>query len=330
MMKFEFRDMDSKTGRFTGFASTTTKDSYGTIFEPRAFKKTIKETRGQVPILFMHDPRFPVGLSDTLEAQEDGLYTEGTIDTDTELGQRVFSGMLKRYISQLSIGFERLKEKFDRARNATIITEVRLLEYSVITKGFASNPDANITSVRSLIDGLDVQEVRRAINTMYTLENLIEKYEAEERAVSGSTSLPIADKGHSWDAGEAEKRIFSWAGGDNFSPSKAKEAFFYYDPANPQNKTAYKLPFADVISGRLTAIPKAISAVKGALNGARGGVDIPESDKKAIMKKVEMYENKINARSVEPAQTTQQRIEPALSTQHVTLLAEQLKKYMKG
>lgn len=123
----------------------------------------------------------------------------------------------------------------------------------------------------------------------------------EAKAVGGSSDLPIAPKDHQWDGPAAKKRIFEYAGGDKFSPAKARKGFFFYDEAKENEKTAYKLPFADVIDGKLMAVPRALKAVQGALHGARGtGVDIPAEDKDRIQKKLNAYKKRMGEDTKEP------------------------------
>jgi hypothetical protein len=111
---------------------------------------------------------------------------------------------------------------------------------------------------------------------------------------SGDTDLPLADREREWDGDEARERIFRWAGwDDNPDPQKARRAFFAYDDEEPENKTAYKLPFADVIGGELKAVPRGIFAVAQVLEGARGGVDLPEDVQESIRRKVEAYYRKM-------------------------------------
>jgi hypothetical protein len=107
---------------------------------------------------------------------------------------------------------------------------------------------------------------------------------------SGETDLPLADREREWDGDAASQRIFRRAGWDDDpEPSKAREGFFAYDDDEPENKTAYKLPFADVINGRLQAVPRAIFAVAQVLEGARGGVDLPRDVQASVRRKVEAY-----------------------------------------
>ena len=112
-----------------------------------------------------------------------------------------------------------------------------------------------------------------------------------QRSVSGSTALPLADRKRAWGATAAERRVRAWAGGE--PNAKYRRAFFYYDSANAGNLTAYKLQFADIVGGKLVAVPRGIFAVAAVLQGSRGGVNIPDSDKASIRGKVATYYSKM-------------------------------------
>ena len=114
------------------------------------------------------------------------------------------------------------------------------------------------------------------------------------RSASGASDLPIAGRDVEWDAAAADKRVQEYAGGaDSMDWAKYGKAFFYVDEANKELLGSYKLGFADVIDGELTAIPRGIFAVAAVLQGSRGGVDIPAADKDAIKSKVSAYYSKI-------------------------------------
>lgn len=109
--------------------------------------------------------------------------------------------------------------------------------------------------------------------------------EAVTAAVSGSVDLPVATRDHKWDGDGATTRVFDWADGDT---EKIGQAYFWRDPdADPATKTAWKLGYADVVDGALTIIPGGVSAALAAVNGARGGVDIPESDMADVRSRIE-------------------------------------------
>jgi hypothetical protein len=99
-------------------------------------------------------------------------------------------------------------------------------------------------------------------------------YLYEYAKICGSKSLPISDKG-SWDGKAAEKRIRKYAGGpnkDDINWSTYAKGFVYVDPNNDKNFSGYKLPFADVIDGKLKAVWGGVNTAMGVVNGAMGGV----------------------------------------------------------
>ncbi|OPL13703.1 MAG: hypothetical protein AVO39_10215 [delta proteobacterium MLS_D] len=66
-----------------------------------------------------------------------------------------------------------------------------------------------------------------------------------------------------------------------------EQACLYKDPnADPETKAAYKLPVAKMKAGELTIYWNGVRAAMAALNGARGGLDIPESERNSIYAKI--------------------------------------------
>ncbi len=111
---------------------------------------------------------------------------------------------------------------------------------------------------------------------------------------SGKTSFDIRDDDTEWDGDKAEDQIFDWAGGDDdFDAQKAQQCFFAYDVDEPQNETSYKLPFCYIEDGSPVAIKNGIYAVAQVLEGARGGVDLPDSVIADVRDKVETYYEKL-------------------------------------
>lgn len=94
-----------------------------------------------------------------------------------------------------------------------------------------------------------------------------------------------APEDHAWDAGAAEGRVRSWAGGpdkEKIEWSKYRRAFAWYDSEDPENFAAYKLPHHDVIDGRLAVVWRGVAAAMGVVLGAHGGVDVPQSEHRGV------------------------------------------------
>jgi hypothetical protein len=99
--------------------------------------------------------------------------------------------------------------------------------------------------------------------------------------VGGARDLPL-DEERAWDGAAAEGRVRKWASTDGSGEKdqldwpKYRKAFVVYDAANEESFGGYKLGFADVVDGKLTAIRAGLIAVRAVLAGGRGGVDLPE------------------------------------------------------
>lgn len=97
-------------------------------------------------------------------------------------------------------------------------------------------------------------------------------------SVTSFQDLPLADRDRSWDGDAAEKRVRAWAGAEDGPNEKYRDAHVWYDAENKDNFTAYKLLVADVVDGRLTAVPRGVFAAAAVMQGSRGGVDLPQKD----------------------------------------------------
>lgn len=117
-----------------------------------------------------------------------------------------------------------------------------------------------------------------------------------QKIVTSYANLPVnSSKVRTWDVTAAENRIRKWASSDG-SGNKDKmnwqqygKAFFYHDPEKKEDFTGYKLPYADIINGRLEVIWRSLVAVMAVLNGSRGGAEIPESDRVSIYNQIKRY-----------------------------------------
>lgn len=148
---FELKGLDEDTGIFEGYASVFGNVDLGNdVVEPGAFKRTLDHTKGAIPILWFHDPTQPVGIG--IDAKEDahGLFVKGQLDLNTQRGREMLSGLKMGYIQSMSIGYKAIgKAVKDGVRH---LTEVALPEYSLLTKGFAMNPEAAVVSVKAVAD----------------------------------------------------------------------------------------------------------------------------------------------------------------------------------
>ena len=57
-----------------------------------------------------------------------------------------------------------------------------------------------------------------------------------------------------------------------------RDAHVWYDSGSKDNFTAYKLLIADVIDGKIKAVPRGVMAAGQIMQGARGGANLPDND----------------------------------------------------
>jgi hypothetical protein len=97
-------------------------------------------------------------------------------------------------------------------------------------------------------------------------------------SVTAFQDLPLADRERAWDGAAAEKRVRDWAHAQEEPNERYRNAHVWYDKDAKDNFTGYKLLIADVVDGRLVAVPRGVMAAGNVMQGSRGGVDLPTGD----------------------------------------------------
>lgn len=149
---FKLDNVSQDEGIIEGLASTFGNVDLGEdVVDLGAFKKTIQESKGLIPILADHNPSEQIGWN--LEAKEtkDGLHVRGQIEMKTAKGAEKFA-LAKKAIEigakmGLSIGYSAIKVEFD-AKNPGVrrLKEVKLWEYSLVT--FPMNQESMVTAAK--------------------------------------------------------------------------------------------------------------------------------------------------------------------------------------
>jgi hypothetical protein len=113
-------------------------------------------------------------------------------------------------------------------------------------------------------------------------------------SVTAFQDLPLADRDREWDGDAAEGRVRRWAGAEDGPNEKYRDAFVWYESEKKENFGAYKLLIADVIDGKLRAVPRAILTAGAIMQGSRGGVDLPEKDIDRVRSHLAKYYGKMD------------------------------------
>lgn len=159
---------------------------------------------------------------------------------------------------------------------------------------YNEDDDGMITDMKMVFSSINIRALT-AVSIPAFAGAKIQLADSVVAAVIGSTDLPVAARDRNWDGLAAQRAIFDWAKTEEgFDTGKLSRAFLWRDSdGDPQEKGSYKLPFTEVIEGTLTIVPKAVFAAAAAVEGARGGVKIPDADKAGIRRKLGSLYNKI-------------------------------------
>lgn len=247
-------------GVFSGHLAAFAKDRTDDVFLPGAFAQSIKrhhECGRPVRMLIQHDSNFLVGGFPIEHVREDekGLFVVGNINLDVQRGREAFSLMKQGVLTDMSIGFSINGNQGAEFRDGIrFLKDVEIWEGSLVTE--PANVAARVTEVKTVVPFQD---------------------------------LPLADRDRAWDSDAAIARVREFTDSTESPSATYRRAFLWFDSENADDFGAYKLPIADVVGGRLVAVPRGIFAVAGVLQGARGGVDLPEADHARVVRNVERY-----------------------------------------
>lgn len=150
----------NEDGTFVGIASVYgNTDLQGDVVDKGAFAKSLTERGNEVPILWQHDPRTPIGLG-TLTDTPKGLQIAGKLSLGTEKGRDAYELLKDGVIKGLSIGYDVVKQKFQNG--ARHLQELALFEVSAVT--FPANEEALVGSVKHAgAKGMDESEAAELI-----------------------------------------------------------------------------------------------------------------------------------------------------------------------
>lgn len=157
--KMKINDLDDK-GTFTGYASVFNNVDLGDdVMLPGAFKRTIKNSGGVIPILSSHDMDKEIGITQSLKEDDYGLEVKGKLYISDDPKMDLPEARNKYIIMQnrkkvgkpmgQSIGYYTMKHRWDQEKpNIRFLEEVRLHEISLVS--IPMNELATVTDAKSL------------------------------------------------------------------------------------------------------------------------------------------------------------------------------------
>lgn len=159
---------DRTAGAVSGYASVFggPPDSHGDVIAPGAFARTIAEhqAEGTAPVmLWSHNAAEPIGRWTELREDQRGLFVRGVFNLETSRGKDAHAHVKGGDVSGLSIGFYTAPEgRRAGQQGESIITDVDLVEISVVARPAQRQARVTLASKRELVDLLHKSGLPRA------------------------------------------------------------------------------------------------------------------------------------------------------------------------
>ncbi len=253
----EVSDSDEKNVYVEGYASAAVKDLDDEIITEEALKLAAKElTQEPYNKVFLnhnyHD--IPIGKIVEAEVRDGKLWVKLMLNKAHPQFETVYRSLKDGFLDAFSIGFKVLERKGDK------ITRLKILEVSLV--GVPANPAAIVEDVYEKSGKIAAVELVKGVVPEHPW-----RYGRDEESSWEKPALSdFTDK--AWDElSDEEKR--SIAGHFAWAPKMPPERF-----------TDLKLPHHDPKSHAV--VWRGVVAAMVALFGARGGVDIPDEDRKKV------------------------------------------------
>ena len=258
---FTKQDMSEDKDFYTlnGYASTFGNlDQGNDVVLKGAFSNSLKTRMPK--LLWQHDMSEVIGKIDFAHENEFGLQIQARLPKKVSRAAEAGALIEMGAIDSMSIGFNIADMDYDG--DVRYLKALDLYEVSVVTLPM---------NLRAIIEGI--------------------------KSVVAYQDFPLAEEDREWDKSAAEKRIRDHFNAQEKPNTGYAKNFMWFDDSEKDKFGSYKLLITDVIDGKVKAVPRAIFAVAGALNGARGGLDVSSDDKDKIKKNVEKYYTKMDRES---------------------------------
>jgi HK97 family phage prohead protease len=123
----------SKSLKIAGYANTTAKDRAGDIVTAEAWAKGVENYRRNPVLLYQHKHDCPIGRVDNIRVDKKGIYVEGAVSEAAEKNHGVQTLIKDGALKSFSVGFRVKDGKYNREDDSMLITDVELLEISVVS-----------------------------------------------------------------------------------------------------------------------------------------------------------------------------------------------------
>src|SRR6056300_1329307 len=123
----------TKAIKIAGYASTTAKDRAGDVITANAWAKGVDNFRRNPVLLYQHKHDCPIGNVNKIQVDKKGIFVEASVSEAAEKNHGVQTLIKDGALKSFSVGFKVKDGKYNREDDTMTITDVELLEISVVS-----------------------------------------------------------------------------------------------------------------------------------------------------------------------------------------------------
>lgn len=123
----------SKSLKIAGYANTTAKDRSGDIVTAEAWAKGVENFRLNPVLLYQHKHDQPIGRVEKIQVDKKGIFVEASVSEAAEKNGGIQTLIKDGALKSFSVGFRVKDGKYNRSDDSMTITDVELLEISVVS-----------------------------------------------------------------------------------------------------------------------------------------------------------------------------------------------------
>ena len=153
----------SKSLNIAGYANTITKDRAGDVVTAQAWAKGVENYRRNPVLLYQHKHDNPIGRVDKITVDKKGIFVEAAVSEAAEKNHGVQTLIKDGALKSFSVGFRVKDGKYNSNDDTMMITDVELLEISVVS--VPCNQDSLFSIRKSFDSEKDYKEFTKSFET---------------------------------------------------------------------------------------------------------------------------------------------------------------------
>ena len=152
----------SKSLKIAGYANTTAKDRAGDVVTAQAWAKGVENYRRNPVLLYQHKHDNPIGRVDKITVDKKGIFVEAAVSEAAEKNHGVQTLIKDGALKSFSVGFRVKDGKYNSNDDTMMITDVELLEISVVS--VPCNQDSLFSIRKSFDSEKDYKEFTKSFD----------------------------------------------------------------------------------------------------------------------------------------------------------------------